>query len=123
LAIFGVDGTYVESSFGGRFIGIGEWRATDERSADLVSTTNERYDFDERFAPPPVSAQRDLFKPGVVALWRIAIDVDETGDRFTATGTAEIQDTGSNVLDSFPYTGYADRMTVASDSAAAPIRR
>jgi hypothetical protein len=120
LAIHGEDGTYVDSSWGGRFIGIGEWRPTGERTADLVSITNERIDFDDFFAPPPVSAQRNLFKPAVVALWRLSVEADETGNRLTVTGTAEIQELDGSVIDSFPYVGYAERLTLAVGSDATP---
>jgi hypothetical protein len=120
LAIHGEDGTYIDSGFGGRFIGIGEWRATGDRTADIVSITNERIDFDDFFAPPPVSAQRDLFKPAVVALWRFSVEIDETGNRLTSTGTAEIQELDGTVVGGFPYVGYAERLTLATGSDATP---
>jgi hypothetical protein len=44
---------------------------------------------------------------------------DETGNQFTATGTAETQDASGTVLERYPYTGLGARMTLASEPVAA----
>jgi len=58
----------------------------------------------------------NLYQATSVALWRIALELDETGNHFTATGTAETQDASGAVLDSSPYTGLDDRLTLATTS-------
>jgi hypothetical protein len=110
-------GTYADAWYG-RLVSVGEWRATGDRTADLVIITNELISLSDLFAPAPVAVPTDLYEPGPVTLWRIALVFDETGNHFTATGTAETQDASGTVLDTSLYTGLGDRMILAAGPAA-----
>ena len=111
-------GTYADAWYG-RLVSVGEWRATGDRTADLVIVTNELISLTDLFAQSPVAVPADLYEATPVTLWRIALEFDETGNHFTATGTAERQDESGTVLDSYPYTGLGDRMTLAAGPVAA----
>jgi hypothetical protein len=120
FAILNADGIYIDVG-AGRAIGVGEWRATGERTVDLVSiSTTELVPLDAFFGAGHVAIPADLFPPGDRALWRFTMDIDETGNHFTSTGSAEIQDASGNIITTFPYVGYGDRMTLATGSDATP---
>jgi hypothetical protein len=111
-AIFPEIGTYVEAWYS-RLVRGGEWRDTGVRTDDLVIVTHELRSQDELFGESPVAVPADLYEATPLTLWRIALEYDETGNAFTATGTAETQDASGTVLDSFGYSGRGDRMTLA----------
>ncbi len=116
-AILTEAGTYADAWYD-RLVSVGEWRATGDRTADLVIVTNELISLIDLFAQTPVAVPRDLYEATPVTLWRIALEFDETGNHFTATGMAETQDASGTVLDSYSYTGRGDRMTLAAGPAA-----
>ena len=116
-AILTAAGTYADAWYG-RLVSVGEWRATGDRSADLVIVTNELISLADLFTQTTVAVPGELYEATPVTLWRIALEFDETGNRFTATGVAESQDASGTVLDSYPYTGRGDRMTLAPGPAA-----
>lgn len=60
----------------------------------------------------------DVYESTPVTLWRLALEFDETGNQFTATGTSETQDADGAVLDSTPYNGLGERMTLVAGTAA-----
>ena len=117
-AILTEAGTYADAWYG-RLVSVGEWRATGDRTADLVIVTNELISLADLFAETPVAVPADLYEATPVTLWRIALEFDGTGNHFTATGTAETQDASGGVLDRSAYTGIGDRMTLAAGPAAA----
>ena len=110
-------GTYADAWYG-RLVSVGEWRATGDRTADLVIVTNELISLTDLFAQTPVAVPADLYEATPVTLWRIALEFDGTGNHFTATGMAETQDASGTVLDRYAYTGLGDRMTLAAGPAA-----
>lgn len=112
-AIMTDDGTYADA-WVGRFVSVGEWRATGDRSADLVIVTRELTRLTDLFGSEQVAVPADLFTATPATLWRLAIEFDETGNHFTATGTEETQDEHGAVINSVPYTGLGDRMAVAA---------
>jgi hypothetical protein len=111
FSILVADGTYVDLG-AKRFIGVGEWRATGEWTADLISVGNVLVPLDTLFGTEHVVLPTELFAPGDRALWRFTMDIDETGNHFTSTGSAEIQDMSGGIVTTFPYEGYGDRMMV-----------
>jgi len=116
-AILTEAGTYADAWYG-RLVSVGEWRATGDRTADLVIVTNELVSLADLFAETHVAVPRDLYEATPTTLWRIALEFDERGNHFTATGMAETQDASGTVLDSYPYTGLGDRMTLAAGPSA-----
>ncbi len=116
-AILTEAGTYADAWYD-RLVSVGEWRATGDRTADLLIVTNELISLTDLFEQTPVAVPRDLYEATPVTLWRISLEFDETGNQFTATGMAETQDAGGTVLDSYAYTGRGDRMTLAAGPAA-----
>jgi hypothetical protein len=89
VGVFAPDGTYVEYSptLG---VGLGDWRPTGERSAELVVVYQVPADSpagDAVFAPGYVPAEH-AFKPGEI-VERLTVAVDATGTTLTATGTSE----------------------------------
>jgi hypothetical protein len=114
-AILSTAGTYADAWYG-RLVSVGEWRATGDRTADLVIVTNELISLTDLFAPTHVAVPKELYSATPVTLWRIALEFDETGNHFTATGTAETQDASGAALEGSSYTGLGDRMTLAATS-------
>jgi hypothetical protein len=111
-AIFPEIGTYVEAWYG-RLVRVGVWRDTGVRTDDLVIVTHELGSLDERFGQSHVAVPADLNEAAPLTLWRTSLEFDETGNAFTATGTAETQDASGTVLDSFGYSGRGDRTILA----------
>ena len=116
-AILTAAGTYADAWYG-RLVSVGEWRATGDRSADLVIVTNELISLADLFAQTHVAVPTDLYEATPVTLWKIALEFDESGNHFTATGMAETQDANGTVLDGHEYTGTGDRMTLAASPTA-----
>jgi hypothetical protein len=114
LSILVPDGTYVDHS-PGRSVGVGEWRSTGERSAELISVSNVLVPLDALFGDGHVVIPEELFERGERVLWRFTMEIDETGNHFTSTGSAETQDSSGNIISTVPYDGYGDRMTVAGE--------
>lgn len=110
------DGVYVEAG-NNRSVTLGIWRATGERTAELVAIGNGLIPLDDLFASGHFVAPRALFQPGDIALWRFNLEVDETGNHATSNGSAEIQNESGAIITTFPYFGFADRLTVAADAA------
>jgi hypothetical protein len=120
FAIYTADGTYVETR-NPRQVSIGTWRATGERAAELVNLEYTRASLDYLYEPG-VAVLPGPFAdiPGAL-VYRLAITVDETGNRITATGTVEGQDASGSILDNqVAYAGYAQRLVLASDSVGTP---
>ena len=116
-AILTGSGTYADAWYD-RLVSVGEWRATGDRTADLIIVTNELISLTALFERTHVTVPSNLYEATPVTLWRIALEFDETGNHFTATGMAETQDASGAVLDSYAYTGRGDRMTLAAGPAA-----
>jgi hypothetical protein len=97
-AIFHDDGTYTEydPALG---VGIGVWRPTGERTADLTIVFQD-------IDPTPA-----VFKPGWASFW-IAIAVDKTGNAMTGEGNLEARTPTGAVVAQFPYKGFGTRLTV-----------
>jgi len=80
FAIFHADGTYTEwQPVAGTAIGI--WRMTGERTYDLL------------FVFPDTDPSLEGFAPGT-GTFTITIELDETGNALTATGTIDVRDAG-----------------------------
>ena len=116
-AILTETGTYADAWYD-RLVSVGEWRATGDRTADLVIVTNELITLTDLFAQTHVAVPGNLYAATPVTLWRIALEFDETGNHFTATGMAETQDASGTALDRYPYTGRGDRMTLGAGPTA-----
>jgi hypothetical protein len=97
-AIFHDDGTYTEydPALG---VGIGVWRPTGERTADLTIVFQD------------IDPAQEVFAPGWASFW-IAIEVDETGNAMTGEGNLEARRPNGEVVAQFPYTGFGTRLTV-----------
>ena len=96
FAIFHGDGTYIEfdPSIG---VGVGAWRATGERTVDLIITFQDN-DLDA-----------NTFAPGLGTFW-MTVDVDAAGNGITAAGELQALDSGGEVLVHLPYSGLGTRM-------------
>jgi hypothetical protein len=97
-AVFHADGTYLEvdPNIG---VGVGVWRATGERSAELT------YVFQDIDPEPATTA------PGTVTV-RQSVEVDETGDAFTAPLTVEVRIPDGTAVFSAAYTARGSRLEV-----------
>src|SRR5918994_2063594 len=97
-AVFHADGTYLEvdPNIG---VGVGVWRATGERSAELT------YVFQDIDPEPATTA------PGTVTV-RQAVTVETAGDAFTAPLTVEVQIPDGTVVFSAAYTARGTRLQV-----------
>lgn len=116
-AILSETGTYADAWYG-RLVSVGEWRATGDRTADLVIVTNELISLDDLFGKADVVVPSNLYEATPLTLWRLVLEFDQTGNQFTATGTSETHDASGAVLDSTPYTGRGDRLTLEAGTAA-----
>jgi hypothetical protein len=96
--VFHADGTYVEvdPNIG---VGVGVWRATGERSADLT------YVFQD-IDPDPVATA-----PGTVTV-RQSVEVNDAGNAMTAPLTVEVKIPDGTVVFTAAYTAHGTRMTV-----------
>ena len=97
-AVFHADGTYVEvdPNIG---VGVGVWRVTGERSAELT------YVFQDIDPEPTAIA------PGTVTV-RQSVAVDTAGDAFTAPLTVEVRIPDGTVVFSAAYTARGTRLQV-----------
>lgn len=97
-AIFHDDGTYTEydPALG---VGIGVWRPTGERTADLTIVFQD------------IDPAQEVFAPGWASFW-VAIEVDETGKAMMGEGNLEARRPNGEVVAQFPYTGFGTRLTV-----------
>jgi hypothetical protein len=97
-ALFHADGTYLEvdPNIG---VGIGVWRATDERNAELT------YVFQDIDPEPATTA------PGTVTV-RQSVAVDASGNAFTAPLTVEVRIPDGTVVFSAAYTARGTRLEV-----------
>ena len=97
-AVFHEDGTYLEvdPNIG---VGVGVWRATGERSAELT------YVFQDIDPEPATTA------PGTVTV-RQSVELDATGDAFTAPLTVEVRIPDGTVVFSAAYTARGTRLQV-----------
>jgi len=97
-AIFHADGTYLEvdPNIG---VGVGVWRSTGERSAELT------YVFQDIDPEPTTIA------PGTVTV-RQSVDVDAAGNAFTAPLTVEVRIPDGTVVFSAAYTARGTRLEV-----------
>jgi hypothetical protein len=102
FAVFHADGTYVEF-FPPVGVGIGTWQVTGANTADVTIVFQ---DIDE---------DPYVFEPGI-STYRISIVVDSSGNVLTATGDLEVRDASDAVVLAMPFTGFANRMTVAGPS-------
>jgi hypothetical protein len=119
-AIFSDVGGYVEGIWrfrGPLLLPMGTWRATGERTADLV------------FAQQPIVA-RDLFDPtqllqgnalaagfADMTVWRLSLTVDETGTTLTQTGGFDAFDGEGTVIYSQDFDGIGTRMAPVPTAA------
>ncbi len=104
-------GTYADAWYG-RLVSVGEWRATGDQSADLVIVTNELISLAGLFREADAIVPCNVYEAKPITVWRLALEFDATGNQFTATGTSETQDADGAVLDSTPYTGIGERLTL-----------
>jgi hypothetical protein len=97
-AVFHADGTYLEvdPNIG---VGVGVWRATGERSAELT------YVFQDIDPEPATTA------PGTVTV-RQSVEVDAAGNEFTAPLTVEVRIPDGTVVFSAAYTARGARLQV-----------
>jgi hypothetical protein len=97
-AVFHADGTYLEvdPNIG---VGVGAWRPTGERSVELT------YVFQDIDPDPAATA------PGTVTV-RQSVEVDGTGDAFTAPLTVEVRIPDGTVVFTAAYTAQGTRLAV-----------
>jgi hypothetical protein len=97
-AIFHADGTYLEvdPNIG---VGLGVWRATGERTADLTAV------YQDIDSDPAVSAE------GTVTV-RQSVAVDESGSAFTAPFTIEVRIPDGTVVFTAKYTARGTRLEI-----------
>ena len=108
FAVFHADGTYVEwQPVAG--MGVGVWRATGERTVDLV------------FVFTDTDPAEDVRGPGT-ATFTFQITLDESGNAFEAVGTIDLRDAGGTPLASVPIKRPATRMTIETNPATGSIQ-
>lgn len=112
------DGGYVEAGPGG-FVGVGIWRAIGERTAELVVSVSKAVPLAAVFEPRYVIDQAHLVVPDRGIL-RLMIEVDPTGNQFTATGAYEEPDPNGDIIQTRQISVQGDRMTVAADTTVTP---
>jgi hypothetical protein len=121
VGVFVADGTYLEYSpgFG---VGIGRWRPTGERTADLVIVYQRLAGFsadDEVFAADYVPSGHE-FRPGET-IQRLTVELDMTGKVLTATGTSERRNPdGTEAFPAGPITLIAARLGEAEVTEVMP---
>ena len=107
FALFHADGTYTEwQPVAGQAIGI--WRLSGERTYELL------------FVFPDTDPSLEGFGPGT-ATFSITIELDETGNAFTAVGTIDVRDAGGRSLLTVPFTRPATRMIFETNPATGSI--
>ena len=113
------DGTYIEGGEVG-FVAVGVWRATGERTAELVLNPGYAIDLHAVLAPPYELARACLVQRDT-EFYRIAIELDAAGNAFDATGVTEFPDGNGGMVVGSDVTRFrAERMTVTSDGRATP---
>jgi hypothetical protein len=107
FAIFHADGSYTEwQMVAGQAIGI--WRPTGERTADLL------------FVFTDGDPSLEVYQPGIVT-FTIAIELDETGDAFTAEGMIDARDPGGMQLVTVPFSRPATRLTFENNPSTGSV--
>jgi hypothetical protein len=107
FAIFHADGSYTEwQMVAGQSIGI--WRPTGERTADLL------------FVFTDGDPSLEVYQPGIVT-FMYAIELDETGDAFTAEGTIDVRDPGGMQIGTFPFDRPATRLTFENNPSTGSV--
>ncbi len=111
------DGSYVEyaASIG---VGIAQWQPTGERTAELVVSFQHLASTSGLFAPDYVPAGHE-FLPSVRTYW-LTIEVDETGNKVTASGHYQVRFSAESVPISDDWVGEAYRMTTQLPAEATP---
>jgi hypothetical protein len=110
-------GGYVESTDPN--VAFGTWRATGERTAEVVMIPGVVISLQAAFEPQYVIAETCLVTRDP-DLYRVMIEIDATGNRMTATGWVELQGADNSVIQVRPYEGIGERMTIASQVPATP---
>lgn len=108
--IFSEDGAYVsyDASFG---VSIGRWRATDERTVELVCVI-QRVVPQELFDPNRVP-EGTVLEPGR-EIWRLVLTLDESGTTMTSVGGfAFVEDDGGPPHSEGPWTMEWTRVSAA----------
>jgi hypothetical protein len=100
-AVFGGDGTYVEET---AYIGagIGSWKDTGDRSADLLIVFQ---DIEGGLDPNKPAA----FVPGTLKFW-LSLEVSADGNHLTATGPVEARKADGTLEYAFTFNGTAARL-------------
>ena len=108
FAIFHADGSYTEwQMVAGQAIGI--WRPTGERAADLL------------FVFTDGNPSLEVYQPGIVT-FTIAIELDESGDAFTAEGMIDARDPGGSQLVTAPFSRPATRLTFENNPTTGSVQ-
>ncbi len=110
-------GGYIEST--DPIFVIGTWRATGERTAEVVMYPGVAISLQAAFESQYVIAETCLVTRDP-ELYRVMIEIDATGNRFTATGWLELQGSDNKVIQGRTIEAIGDRMTIASDGGATP---
>ncbi len=104
FAVFNAGGTYIEF-YPPVGVGIGAWQATGARTVNLTIVFQD------------IDDDPDVAEPGT-STYRIAAEVDATGNEITATGDLEVRDaTGASVRIE-PFTGRATRVVAEAPGVA-----
>jgi hypothetical protein len=106
---FTESGTFVESSVEFGWIAVGTWRATGERTLEVVDVLQELGPQD-MFATDYVP-EGNVFAPGMV-VHRGVLEVDATGNTVTFTGAVEFRDADGTVQGSGTFESRGTRMVV-----------
>ena len=117
FTIFADDGKYVagQRDYGG--IEVGMWRATGERTAELVDVYQVLGPQD-MFAPD-YAPEGNLFEPGGLIVHRGVLEVDATGNTVILRGAVEFRAPDGTVEGSGNYAGLGTRMAIVATVAAA----
>lgn len=117
--IFDADGTFTAyEDFSG--VSIGTWRATGERTAELVFVAQHPTSLDT-FEPAfevPVS----MLEGNPLTSW-MSFEVDESGNSFTASGYYEPRNTSGDVVVHFEYADESPGDPIVTGTRLAPIEQ
>ena len=101
--IFGPDGRFVESD-DARGVGIGLWRATGERTVEVVAIVQEYASIESMFGVAENLPLPDSFAvEGTIQVISYTIEVEETGMGFTAQGFYEPRAADGSVIVHLEY--------------------
>lgn len=110
----------MEAGDDNRYTALGIWRATGERTGELVLTPGFVTSLAYVFEPGYVMGEECFFEHAPFFV-RVFMEINETGNHLTATGMNESPDGNGGIIESDPYTGFADRMMLTADTSATPI--